>query len=78
MTKNNFFKVVLLVIFVGFFTPRANTCTNVLVSAGASADGSVMISYLADAGGFMDPLYFSRCFKKRFGISPIYYHKKFH
>ena len=58
MTKNNFFKVVLLVIFVGFFTPRANTCTNVLVSAGASADGSVMISYLADAGGFMDPLYY--------------------
>lgn len=37
---------------------RTYTCTNVLVSAGASADGSVMISYLADAGGFMDPLYF--------------------
>lgn len=33
-------------------------CTNVLVSKGASADGSVMISYLADAGGFMDPLHF--------------------
>jgi dipeptidase len=38
--------------------PRAQACTNVLVSKGASADGSVMISYLADAGGFMDPLYF--------------------
>lgn len=38
--------------------PKAHSCTNVLVSKGASADGSVMISYLADAGGFMDPLYF--------------------
>lgn len=37
----------------------SHACTNVLVSRGASADGSVMISYLADAGGFMDPLYFS-------------------
>ncbi len=41
-----------------FVLKPANSCTNVLVSAGASADGSVMISYLADAGGFMDPLYF--------------------
>jgi dipeptidase len=37
---------------------RAEACTNVLVSAGASTDGSVMISYLADAGGFMDPLHY--------------------
>ncbi len=36
----------------------SESCTNVLVSSGASADGSVMISYLADAGGFMDPLYY--------------------
>jgi dipeptidase len=35
-----------------------NACTNVLVSKGASADGSVMLSYLADAGGLMDPLHF--------------------
>ncbi len=33
-------------------------CTNVLVSAGASEDGSVMITYNADAGGFMEPLRF--------------------
>ncbi|MBS4012325.1 MAG: C69 family dipeptidase [Bacteroidetes bacterium] len=37
---------------------QSNACTNVLVSRGASADGSVMISYLADAGGFIDPLKF--------------------
>jgi dipeptidase len=29
------------------------------VTKGASSDGSVMISYNADAGGFMEPLYFS-------------------
>ncbi|MCX7879168.1 MAG: C69 family dipeptidase [Ignavibacteria bacterium] len=34
-------------------------CTNILVTKGASVDGSVMISYNADAGGFMEPLYFS-------------------
>ncbi|REJ84885.1 MAG: hypothetical protein DWQ44_08665 [Bacteroidetes bacterium] len=38
-------------------------CTNLLVSKGASADGSTMISYLADAGGFMDPLYFQPAMK---------------
>lgn len=37
---------------------KVHACTNVLVSKGASADGSVMISYLADAGGLMDPLHF--------------------
>lgn len=36
----------------------SKACTSVLVSRGASVDGSVMISYLADAGGFMDPLNF--------------------
>ena len=36
----------------------SEACTNVIVSKGASKDGSVMISYNADAGGFMEPLYF--------------------
>lgn len=34
------------------------SCTNFLVSKGASADGSVMITYLSDAGGFMEPINF--------------------
>ena len=33
-------------------------CTNFLVTKGASADGSTMLTYTADAGGFMEPLYF--------------------
>lgn len=34
------------------------SCTNLIISKGASADGSVMITYNADAGGFMEPLYY--------------------
>ncbi len=48
----------LTLIFAACIAYEATSCTNVLVSRGASADGSVMISYLADAGGFMDPLFF--------------------
>lgn len=33
-------------------------CTNFLVTKGASKDGSTMISYSADAGGFMEPLFY--------------------
>ncbi len=47
--------VALVMLLLSF---EARPCTNVLVSRGASADGSVMISYLADAGGLMDPLHF--------------------
>ncbi len=34
------------------------SCTNFIVTKGASVDGSTFISYNADAGGFMEPLYF--------------------
>jgi len=36
----------------------ANSCTNYLITKGASVDGSTMITYNADAGGFMEPLRF--------------------
>ncbi len=58
MSKSRFFKILMIAIFMLGSSYRTHSCTNVLVSKGASADGSVMISYLADAGGFMDPLYF--------------------
>lgn len=54
MKKNNFILGIILIITGSYNT---NACTNILVSKGASADGSVMISYNADAGGFMEPLY---------------------
>ena len=48
-----------LVIMTLLMPPRhLGACTNVLVSSGASADGSVMISWTYDVAGFMAPLYF--------------------
>ncbi len=34
------------------------------------------VAQIAEACGFAEPLYFSRVFKKRFGVSPSYYLKK--
>jgi len=45
-------------VFMLGLSKNAKSCTNLLVSKGASADGSVMITYNADAMGFMEPLYF--------------------
>jgi len=50
------FLLFVVIVLSGFNFSKA--CTNILVSKGASADGSVMISYNADAGGFMEPLYY--------------------
>jgi len=49
----------LLGVFVFFGYHFSKACTNILVSKGASVDGSVMITYNADAGGFMEPLYYA-------------------
>ena len=34
--------------FVSVVNPRADACTNILVTKGASADGAVMITYACD------------------------------
>lgn len=49
---------VFLLLVLASVNPPSRACTNVLVSKGASADGSVMISYLYDMAGFMQPLHF--------------------
>jgi len=54
-----FFGSLLLLTVLIFSSHNSNSCTNILVSKGASADGSVMITYNADAGGFMEPIYFA-------------------
>ncbi len=58
MKKLNLFIVIGLVLMYGL-SKDVYSCTNLLVSKGASADGSVMVTYSADAGGFMEPFYFT-------------------
>lgn len=41
-------------------SPRAYACTNVIVTPGASADGSAMVSYAADSHWLFGELYFLR------------------
>jgi dipeptidase len=50
----------LAILIFGLNTLSIFACTNLLVSKGASKDGSTMISYNADAGGFMEPLYYMK------------------
>ncbi len=46
----------ILIALIGYTSSHA--CTNLLVSKGATADGSTMITYAADAGGFMERLFY--------------------
>ena len=42
------------------FTPKSDACTNIIISKGASADGSCMVSYAADSHWLFGELYFKR------------------
>jgi dipeptidase len=57
MLKKFYFALMVAVLF-GVMADRAESCTNYLVSKGASTDGSIIITYNADAGGFMEPLFY--------------------
>ena len=50
--------ITLTILFLTLITTDLFSCTNFIVTKGASTDGSVMITYNADAGGFMEPLYY--------------------
>lgn len=56
MKKSTYWIVLAVALAWTVYTSFA--CTNVLVSKGASKDGSAMIAYNADAGGFMEPLFY--------------------
>lgn len=67
------FAFVLIIIISSIPFTEVQSCTNLIVTKGASADGSVMITYNADAGGFMDPLYFQPGKKHKSGDSILIY-----
>lgn len=50
--------VILLFAIAASITGKLLACTNFLVTKGASVDGSAFLSYTADAGGFMEALYY--------------------
>lgn len=58
MKKLFLFLFVLSNTIIVSFSVKLSACTNFIVTKGASADGSSMLTYTADAGGFMEPLYF--------------------
>jgi dipeptidase len=58
MTKRIFGLACILMVFVLLIGIRLNACTNFLITKGASADGSTMISYSADSHLLYGELYF--------------------
>jgi len=56
--KNNFFLIIVFVILFSMnFTAELFSCTNILISRGASKDGSTMITYAADSHVLYGELY---------------------
>lgn len=51
---------ILLAIFTLTLHKEANSCTNILVTKGASKDGSVMVTYAADSHQLYGELYFTK------------------
>ncbi len=54
MKKLNIIAIMVALAFLSYVT--ADACTNLMVTKGASADGSTMVTYNADAGGFFEEL----------------------
>ena len=48
------------IMLTAIFTPKSDACTNIIISKGASADGSCMVSYAADSHWLFGELYFKR------------------
>ena len=57
MRKSAIYAAAATLLLAGLST-KADACTNVVISAGASADGSVIVSYAADSHWLFGELYF--------------------
>ena len=58
MTRKMTSILLLLIVLAVGFIQQSDACTNVLITKGASADGSTMISYAADSHDLYGELYF--------------------
>ncbi len=59
MNKKTLIYSILLTVAMLFSAFEAHTCTSILVTGGASVDGSNLISYAADSHGLFGELYYS-------------------
>lgn len=48
------------ILLSAIFTPKSDACTNIIISRGASADNSCMVSYAADSHWLFGELYYHR------------------
>ena len=58
MTRKMTSILLLMIVLAVGFIQQSDACTNVLITKGASADGSTMISYAADSHDLYGELYF--------------------
>ena len=61
--RRNLILCLMLCVPAIFLTSKSNACTNVLVTKGASKDGSCMVSYAADSHWLFGELYFHKASK---------------
>ena len=54
---------------------RMERARSILLSGVSNRYSDYTVSQIAEACGFSEPLYFSRVFKKYFGVAPTYYQK---
>ena len=58
--KKTILKIMVSVLAVMAFQAEGNTCTNVIVTRGATRDGSVLVSYAADSHYLYGELYYKK------------------
>lgn len=66
------YSAILTAAMLAALSPKAGACTNVLVTKGASADGSNMISYAADSHQLFGELYFKKGGRHKNGMRAVY------
>ena len=59
MKRKSLILTAILAVSFSFMSHRAEACSNVIVTPGASADGSALVSYAADSHQLFGELYFS-------------------